>query len=73
MSNETIDPRDYGALEQQVKQLVSDVHSLKTTVETMSLMMSQAQGGWKTMMALSGIAGTIGAAVSWFTTHIKIS
>jgi len=73
MSDDTIDRRDYGRMEAQVEQLTADVHTLKLTVETMRDMMQQAQGGWKTIMLLAGIASTVGALVAWFAAHIKFS
>lgn len=69
----SIDRRDYGRLEAQVEQLTADVHALKKTVETMRDMMQQARGGWRTLMFLSGIAGSIGAVLSWAISHIKFS
>ena len=73
MSDESIGLRDYGRLEAQVEQLTKDVHALKETVETMRDMMQQAQGGWKAIALVSGIAGTVGAAVAWLATHVKFS
>lgn len=73
MSEEPIDRRDYGRMEAQVEQLTKDVHALKETVETMRDMMQQAQGGWKAIALISGIAGTFGAAVAWVVTHVKFS
>jgi GTP1/Obg family GTP-binding protein len=74
MSNEdTIDRRDYGRMEAQVEQLTKDVHVLKETVEVMRDMMQQAQGGWKTIMIIGGVASTVGGAVSWVLGHVKFS
>lgn len=73
MSDESIDRRDYGRLEAQVEQLTKDVHALKETVEVMRDMMQQAQGGWRTLMFLSGVAGTVGASIAWAVGHIKFS
>ena len=73
MTDETIDRRDYGRLEAQVEQLKNDVHALKETVEAMRDMMQQAKGGWRTLMFLSGVAGSIGAGLSWIVSHIKFS
>lgn len=69
--SDQIDRRDYGRLEAQVEQLTKDVHDLKETVETMRDMMQQARGGWRAIALVSGIAGTIGAALTWLSAHIK--
>lgn len=68
-----IDPREYGQLEQQVSQLTRDVHTLKENVQAMRDMMEQSKGGWRTLVWLGGIAGTVGAAVGWVVSHIKVS
>ena len=73
MIDDQIDRRDYGRMEAQVEQLTQDVHTLKLTVETMRDMMQQAQGGWKTIMLLAGIAASVGALAAWFAAHIKFS
>ena len=65
--------REYGRMEAQVEQLTQDVHALKETVETMRDMMQQAQGGWRAIALISGIAGTFGAGVAWVVTHVKFS
>ena len=70
MSDE-IDRRDYGRMDAQVEQLTKDVHTLKETVETMRDMMQQAKGGWRTLMFLAGIAGSVGAMLSWILAHMK--
>lgn len=73
MPDDAIDRRDYGRMEAQVEQLTKDVHVLKETVEVMRDMMQQASGGWKAIALLSGIAGSVGAGISWIATHIKFN
>jgi hypothetical protein len=73
MTDETIDRRDYGRLEAQVEQLARDVHTLKETVEGMRDMMQQARGGWRAIALVSGVAATMGAAISWVASHVKIA
>lgn len=66
-----IDRRDYGRLEAQVSQLTTDVHQLKQTVEQMRDMMSEARGGWRAIALVSGVAGSLGAALTWVLTHVR--
>jgi len=73
MTDDTIDRRDYGRLEQKVAQLTADVHELKETVEAMRDMMQQAQGGWKTLMAVGGAAAALSSGVSWMIAHLKFA
>lgn len=72
MRDESIDRREYGRMEAQVEQLTKDVHALKEAVENMRDIMQQARGGWMLMLMLSGLAGTVGAAMAWVVTQIKI-
>lgn len=68
-----VDLRSYGRLEQQVEQLQQDVHSLKENVQAMRDLMEQGKGSWRTLVWLGGLAGTIGAVVSWIVSHLKVS
>ena len=68
-----IDMRDYGRLEAQVDQLIKDMDVVTANVQAMRDLMEQSKGGWRTLVWLGGIAGTIGGAVSWFVSHVKIS
>lgn len=67
-------------LEQQVKTRARDMTELKETnrrqSEKLDLIfdkLSEARGGWRTLMALGGAAATIGSAVTWLLTHIRVS
>ena len=70
--NEGIDMREYGRLEAEVAQLTKDMKFLKETVEAMRDMMQESKGGWKVIMMLSGISGSIGAVLSWLVTHFPV-
>ena len=73
MSDDSIDRRDYGRMEAQVEQLTKDVHALRETVSAMNDLMQQSKGGWRTIVFLGGIAGTMGAFISWALTHVKLT
>ncbi len=70
---EEFDLREYGRLEQQVTQLTDDVHSMKKTIEEMNEFMQQSKGGWKMIAFLAGVAGSVGALISWAISHIRVS
>ncbi len=70
MPESQISQRDFGHLEAQVAQLRQDVASMQATVNEMSKMMQQAQGGWRMLAVLSGLSGTAGAGVLWLMQHI---
>jgi negative regulator of sigma E activity len=71
--SDSIGPREYGQLEAHVAQLRDDVKRLQDTVNEMSLMMQQARGGWRAIAMMSGIAGAIGAAITWGVQHLKFA
>lgn len=66
----TIDLQEYGKLEQKVEQLQKDVDQMKNDISTILSTLQQAKGGWRAMMFVSGIAGTLGAGLAWVATHI---
>lgn len=73
MPDSQISQREYGQLEAHVAQLRDDVRALQTTVNAMAEMMAQARGGWRTIAIIGGIAGTIGGAIAWVVSHIKVT
>lgn len=84
MSNDPIDRRDYGQLEERVAQLTITVkehienvqaahRALANSIRELQDVMTEAKGGWRTVLMLGGIASAIGGAISWFISHIKIN
>lgn len=71
MADHEIDPVEYGKLIQQVEQLGKDVHEMRKMMAAMNEFMQQSKGGWRTIVVLSGVAGSVGAALAWIATHIK--
>lgn len=67
--SDQIDPREYGRLEQQVTQLTADVHAMRDSVEEIKDFMQQNKGGWKTIAVLGGVAGSMGALISWIAAY----
>jgi hypothetical protein len=61
--------RDLGRMEAEIKNLISAVSDLDTKVETINSTLSEAKGGWRTLMWVSGAAGTIGSALTYFLQH----
>lgn len=82
MNNEPIDRRDYGQLEERVAQLTATVRAhienvqatqqaLSRDIHELQEMMSEAKGGWRTVMLLGGIAASIGSLISWLIANFK--
>lgn len=54
--------RDLGRIDAEVAALKEAVDRLSDTVYAMNQTLTEAKGGWKTLMAVAGVAGTLGAA-----------
>ncbi len=58
------------ALQEQVKQLHADMQAMNVTLNQINTTLSEAKGGWKTLMLVGGIAAAVGATFSklaaWF-------
>lgn len=48
-------------LEVQVENLERDVTELKADVKAVLAQLAEAKGSWKTLLAVAGFAGTVGA------------
>lgn len=75
-----VDPRVFGQLEGAVKGLDSKVGDLEAKVERMTLkvdnlieIVTEAKGGWRTVVWLGSIAAAIGSGVTWIVAHLNIS
>jgi hypothetical protein len=79
MSTDEISARDFGRLESEVNALRELVRAQTVAMDTMSgrldtmnATLSEARGGWKTLMWIGGAAGALGSGVTWILTHIKV-
>jgi hypothetical protein len=66
-----VSERDIGRHEEAIGSLKAEVHALRVEVSKMSDILSTAKGGWRTLLAVGGIAGTVGAAVMKFVALLK--
>lgn len=51
-------------LQQQVKQLHRDMQAMNETLVEINRTLSEARGGWKTLMLVGGIAAAVGATIA---------
>lgn len=68
---------DIARLEVQVTHLSTSVDGLKASnaqltlkVDQVLAALSEARGGWRTLMMVGGAASTLGAGLSWAIQHI---
>jgi prefoldin subunit 5 len=52
------------ALERDIKNLRADIKEMNQTLHEIHTTLSQARGGWKTLMLVGGAAATISALVT---------
>lgn len=55
--------RDIGRHDAQIESLQEDMRSVKTDVHEIKIMLAEAKGGWRTLMAMSSFAGILGAGL----------
>jgi hypothetical protein len=65
MSDEEVQ-RDLGRMEAQIETLCHDVKRLTIRIEDISETLSEAKGGWKTLMWVSGASATVGGLIAKF-------
>lgn len=62
--------RDLGRHEAEIGALQSDMKELKRDVKAILATLSEAKGGWKTLMLVAGVAGAVGALLGKFAMAI---
>lgn len=60
--------RDLGRHDAEIESLKDSIEELKKEVRMISKTLSEASGGWKTLMLVGGAASAIGAGVVKFST-----
>lgn len=56
--------RELGALLVRVSALEEDIRELTTDVRAVRDTLMQAKGGWRLMMIVAGLSGTVGALIT---------
>lgn len=72
MNDRMIDPREFGRLEQEVKQLSKQMEAMQTTLQSISTTLNEAKGGWRALMLLGGAGAAAGSLVTWALQHVKV-
>lgn len=55
--------RDLGRHEAEIESLQSDMRDLKKDVKLILSTLSEARGGWRTLLLVGGVAGAVGAVL----------
>lgn len=74
-----IDPTEFGRLQAQVEALRSDldritadVGEIKRSLVAIGEQLSEARGGWRTLMLVGGAAASLGGVVAWLVSHVRV-
>ena len=67
-----IDPREFGRLEQEVKQLSAQMETIQTTLHAINATLTEAKGGWRALMFLGGAGAAVGSLVTWALQYVRI-
>jgi hypothetical protein len=55
--------RDLGRMEAQITALISQVSALNVKVDAIDKTLSEAEGGWRMLLLMGGVAGTVGGFI----------
>ncbi len=76
----TKDSLQIARLEERISTIDRDMRAQTEKLESMQKQLTQvlealseAKGGWRTLMWLGGAAATFGALVSWVLTHVRMT
>lgn len=78
MTTEEISARDFGRLESEVNSLRELVraqtvvmNTMSGRLDTMNVTLSEARGGWKTLMWIGGSAAALSSGITWVLTNLR--
>jgi hypothetical protein len=71
MASDSINPREYGQLEADVRHLQSSMQAMQTDIKAMRDLLEQSRGGWKMLMLLGGAASSFGAIAGWIAHNLS--
>jgi len=63
-SNDIVFAKQIGKMEAKLARVDKDVDELHRDVKSLLALANQQSGGWKTIMLVAGVAGTLGALVT---------
>jgi prefoldin subunit 5 len=57
-------------LQDDMDKMVKEMAEIKKSLALIQATLSEAKGGWKTLLMVGGAAATIGGAISWLLQHM---
>jgi hypothetical protein len=62
---------DIKHLQDDMDKLVQDVNDIKAALFEIQKTLSEAKGGWRMLMMISGVSGTVGAAITQLAHYLS--
>ena len=56
-------------LQDDMDRMVREMAEIKKALNAIDRTLSEAKGGWKTLVVVGGVASSIGAAAAWIANH----
>ena len=56
-------------LQDDMDRMVREMAEIKRTLHAIDRTLSEAKGGWKTLVVVGGVASSIGATAAWLVNH----
>ena len=56
-------------LQDDMERMIKEMAEIKKTLNAIDRTLSEAKGGWKTLVVVGGIASSLGATVAWRANH----
>ncbi len=79
MESNMISPMEFGELKAEVAAQRRDLDKIVKSIEAMSVKMetiqdtlTEAKGGWKTLLLVGTAFASIGGVITWIVSHVKI-
>jgi len=57
--------RDLGRHDAEIDNLKAEVHAMRKDLSEIKAMLSEAKGGWRVLMAVSGLAAAVASGITW--------
>ena len=62
---------DIKHLQMDLDKMVKDLDEIKEALLNINVTLSEAKGGWKTLLIVGGIGASVATAVAWIIVYLK--
>ena len=56
-------------LQDDMERMIKEMAEIKKTLNAIDRTLSEAKGGWKTLVVVGGVASSLGATAAWIANH----